>query len=124
MRASLFYLPSVGSRAEIERGMAGLRRELYQRMLGRGLPAPQTGELPDLPGEGPAPVGSPDTVARQFERLLERLPCRWLFCWEWNSPVPDDALRRSIELFATDVLPRVGESPEPPVSIDHAVLAR
>src|SRR5579883_2511389 len=33
MRASLFYLPSVGSRAEIESGFAGLRPELYQRML-------------------------------------------------------------------------------------------
>ena len=33
MKVSLFYLPSVGSRAEIERGMAGLRRDLYQRML-------------------------------------------------------------------------------------------
>jgi alkanesulfonate monooxygenase SsuD/methylene tetrahydromethanopterin reductase-like flavin-dependent oxidoreductase (luciferase family) len=33
MKASLFYLPSIGSRAEIEAGMAGTRRELYQRML-------------------------------------------------------------------------------------------
>jgi len=33
MKVSLFYLPSVGSRAEIERGMAGLRADLYQRML-------------------------------------------------------------------------------------------
>src|SRR5499426_1561629 len=33
MRVSLFYLPSIGSRAEIERGMAGLRSDLYQRML-------------------------------------------------------------------------------------------
>jgi len=33
MRASLFYLPSVGSRADIEAGRAGLRRDLYQRML-------------------------------------------------------------------------------------------
>jgi hypothetical protein len=33
MRASLFYLPTVGSRAEIERGSAGLRPGLSQRML-------------------------------------------------------------------------------------------
>jgi alkanesulfonate monooxygenase SsuD/methylene tetrahydromethanopterin reductase-like flavin-dependent oxidoreductase (luciferase family) len=33
LKTSLFYLPSIGSRAEIERGMAGLRRDLYQRML-------------------------------------------------------------------------------------------
>src|SRR6476661_9369287 len=33
MKASLFCLPSVGSRAEIEAGMAATRPELYQRML-------------------------------------------------------------------------------------------
>jgi alkanesulfonate monooxygenase SsuD/methylene tetrahydromethanopterin reductase-like flavin-dependent oxidoreductase (luciferase family) len=33
MRTSVFYLPSIGSREEIEEGMAGLRPELYQRML-------------------------------------------------------------------------------------------
>jgi alkanesulfonate monooxygenase SsuD/methylene tetrahydromethanopterin reductase-like flavin-dependent oxidoreductase (luciferase family) len=33
MKASLFYLPSIGSRREIEAGRAGLRRDLYGRML-------------------------------------------------------------------------------------------
>jgi alkanesulfonate monooxygenase SsuD/methylene tetrahydromethanopterin reductase-like flavin-dependent oxidoreductase (luciferase family) len=33
LKASLFYLPTVGSRAEIEAGMAGLRGDLYQQML-------------------------------------------------------------------------------------------
>src|SRR6185437_16884739 len=33
MKASLFYLPSIGSRAEIESGMAGMRPDFYQRML-------------------------------------------------------------------------------------------
>ena len=33
MRASLFYLPTVGNRREIETGMAGLRSDLYQQML-------------------------------------------------------------------------------------------
>lgn len=33
VKASLFYLPSIGSRAEIEAGMAGMRPDLYQRML-------------------------------------------------------------------------------------------
>src|ERR1700742_810854 len=33
MKASLFYLPSIGNRAEIESGMAAMRPELYQRML-------------------------------------------------------------------------------------------
>ena len=33
MKTSLFYLPSVGSRADIEAGMAGARPELYSAML-------------------------------------------------------------------------------------------
>ena len=33
MKTSLFYLPIVGNRAEIESGMAGTRGELYDRML-------------------------------------------------------------------------------------------
>jgi alkanesulfonate monooxygenase SsuD/methylene tetrahydromethanopterin reductase-like flavin-dependent oxidoreductase (luciferase family) len=33
MKVSLFYLPSIGSRLEIERGLAGLRTDLYQQML-------------------------------------------------------------------------------------------
>ncbi|MBV9014609.1 MAG: LLM class flavin-dependent oxidoreductase, partial [Alphaproteobacteria bacterium] len=33
MKASLFYLPTLGSRREIESGLAGMRPELYQRML-------------------------------------------------------------------------------------------
>src|ERR1700744_4883622 len=34
MKASLFYLPSIASRAEIEQGMAGMNPHFYQRMLG------------------------------------------------------------------------------------------
>jgi alkanesulfonate monooxygenase SsuD/methylene tetrahydromethanopterin reductase-like flavin-dependent oxidoreductase (luciferase family) len=33
VKHSLFYLPSIGSRPEIEAGLAGLRGDLYQRML-------------------------------------------------------------------------------------------
>src|SRR5947208_15564547 len=33
MKASLFYLPTIGSRAEIEAGMAGMNPHFYQRML-------------------------------------------------------------------------------------------
>ncbi len=33
MKVSLFYLPSIGSRAEIEQGMVGLRGDVYDRML-------------------------------------------------------------------------------------------
>jgi alkanesulfonate monooxygenase SsuD/methylene tetrahydromethanopterin reductase-like flavin-dependent oxidoreductase (luciferase family) len=33
VKTSLFYLPSLGSRTDIEAGMAGQRRDLYQQML-------------------------------------------------------------------------------------------
>ena len=33
MKVSLFYLPTIGSRAEIEAGCAGLRGDLYTQML-------------------------------------------------------------------------------------------
>jgi alkanesulfonate monooxygenase SsuD/methylene tetrahydromethanopterin reductase-like flavin-dependent oxidoreductase (luciferase family) len=33
MKVSLFYLPSVGNKAQVEQGMVGLRGELYDQML-------------------------------------------------------------------------------------------
>ena len=75
----------------------------------KGLAHPQTGEAPDLLGEGLALVGSVDTVTRQLERLLGRLPARWLFAWAYNGLIPHAKLMRSIELFSTRVLPRVAD---------------
>ncbi|MFQ5699512.1 MAG: LLM class flavin-dependent oxidoreductase [Myxococcota bacterium] len=74
----------------------------------RGLPDPDTGEAPDLFAESLALVGSADTVARQLERLLGRLPAQWLFAWTYNELIPHPLLLRSIERFWTQVLPRVG----------------
>jgi alkanesulfonate monooxygenase SsuD/methylene tetrahydromethanopterin reductase-like flavin-dependent oxidoreductase (luciferase family) len=51
-------------------------------------------------------VGSPDTVSRQLERLLSDTPVRWLFAWTYNGLVPHEKVLRSLELFATKVLPR------------------
>ncbi len=73
----------------------------------KGLAHPQTGEPPDLLGEGLALVGSVDSVTRQLERLLARLPARWLFAWTYNGLIPHQKLMRSMELFSTRVLPRV-----------------
>ena len=73
----------------------------------RGLDDPAGGERPDLFDAGLALVGSVDTVARQLEHLRARLPVDWLFAWTYNGLVPHAALMRSIELFATRVLPRV-----------------
>ena len=55
-------------------------------------------------------VGTPDTVSRQLERLLSDTPVRWLFAWTYNGLIPHDKIMRSLELFATKVLPRFAGS--------------
>jgi alkanesulfonate monooxygenase SsuD/methylene tetrahydromethanopterin reductase-like flavin-dependent oxidoreductase (luciferase family) len=72
----------------------------------KGLADPVTGETPSLFDSGLALVGSPDTVVRQLDGLATRLPVRWLFAWTYNGLIPHAKLMRSIELFATRVLPR------------------
>jgi alkanesulfonate monooxygenase SsuD/methylene tetrahydromethanopterin reductase-like flavin-dependent oxidoreductase (luciferase family) len=74
----------------------------------RGYEHPTTGERPhDLLDAGLALVGTVDSVTRQLERLLERLPAQWIFAWTYNGLVPHDKLMSSIERFWTKVLPRV-----------------
>ncbi|MBI2767183.1 MAG: LLM class flavin-dependent oxidoreductase [Chloroflexi bacterium] len=51
-------------------------------------------------------VGTVDTVTRQMERLLADTPVEWIFAWIYNGLVPHGANLRSIERFATEVLPR------------------
>ena len=51
-------------------------------------------------------IGTADSVTRQMEALLERTPVRWLFAWTYNGLVPHGKIMRSLELFATKVLPR------------------
>lgn len=72
----------------------------------QGLADPVRGEPADLFENALVLVGSPDTVCRQLERLLARLPARWLFAWTYNGLIPHAKLLRSIETFATKVLPR------------------
>src|SRR3989442_8587144 len=76
----------------------------------KGLADPVTGEAPSLFDNGLALVGSVDTVTRQLERLRARLPVRWLFAWTYNGLIPNAQLLRSIELFATRVLPRAADA--------------
>ena len=52
-------------------------------------------------------VGSVDSVTRQLEAMLSHDPVDWLFAWQFNGLIPHDKLMRSLELFATKVLPRV-----------------
>ena len=74
----------------------------------RGLEDPATGARPDLFAEGLALVGSVETVARQLDVLRARLPVDWLFAWIYNGLMPHAAVLRSLDLFATRVLPLVG----------------
>ena len=76
----------------------------------QGLLDPDTGEMPDLFGESLALVGSVDTVTRQLERLVERLPAQWLYVWMYNGLVPHAACLRTIEALWTEVLPRVADA--------------
>jgi hypothetical protein len=73
----------------------------------QGMVDPESGARADLFADGLALVGSADTVTRQLERLLVRLPARWLFAWTYNGLIPHTKLLRSMERFATTVLPRV-----------------
>ena len=54
-------------------------------------------------------VGSPIPSCRQMERMLADTPVRWLFAWQYNGLVPHAAIMRSLELFQTKVMPRVGQ---------------
>jgi alkanesulfonate monooxygenase SsuD/methylene tetrahydromethanopterin reductase-like flavin-dependent oxidoreductase (luciferase family) len=76
----------------------------------KGLEDPNTHEVPDLFEHSLALVGTVDTVTRQMERLLKRLPIRWLFAWMYNGLTPHDRLMKMIELFWTKVLPRVTDA--------------
>jgi len=52
-------------------------------------------------------VGSPRTVVRQMQRMLEQTPVQWLFAWQYNGLIPHAKLMHSLELFATRVLPEI-----------------
>ena len=54
-------------------------------------------------------AGSVDTVTRSLERLMRDTPVKWLFAWTYNGLTPHPKIMRSLELFATKVLPRVGK---------------
>lgn len=55
-------------------------------------------------------VGAPDTVAKQMERMQALTPVQWLFAWQYNGLIPHATIMRSLDLFATRVLPRVAEA--------------
>ncbi len=67
-----------------------------------------TPKLEEMLENGMLLVGTVDTVTRQLERLLRDTPAQWLFAWMYNGLIPHEANLRSIERFATQVLPRFG----------------
>ncbi|MET4700842.1 alkanesulfonate monooxygenase SsuD/methylene tetrahydromethanopterin reductase-like flavin-dependent oxidoreductase (luciferase family) [Constrictibacter sp. MBR-5] len=80
----------------------------------RGMVDPDDGSMPspeEFLRDGYALVGSVDTVCRQLEAAAARVPLDWLFCWMFNGMIPHEKLMRTIELFATQVLPRFGVKP-------------
>ena len=72
----------------------------------KGMLDPETGAMPDPFREGLVLVGTVDTVSRQLEKLLERVPANWVFAWLYNGLLSNERLKRTIELFYTKVLPR------------------
>jgi alkanesulfonate monooxygenase SsuD/methylene tetrahydromethanopterin reductase-like flavin-dependent oxidoreductase (luciferase family) len=76
----------------------------------KGMEDPATGEVPDLFDNSLALIGTVDTVTRQIERLLKRLPITWIFAWMYNGLLPHHRLMKTIELFSTKVLPRVANA--------------
>ncbi len=72
----------------------------------QGFAHPTTGELPDFLTTGLALVGTVDTVTRQLETLLARLPAQWIFAWNYIQLIPHAKLLKSIEQFWTKVMPR------------------
>jgi alkanesulfonate monooxygenase SsuD/methylene tetrahydromethanopterin reductase-like flavin-dependent oxidoreductase (luciferase family) len=78
--------------------------------FGKAMEDPGTGKLPDVFANSMVLVGSVDTVTRQMEQLLARLPVKWLFAWIYNGLIPHDRLMRTLELFWTKVVPRVSDT--------------
>ncbi|MSO75769.1 MAG: LLM class flavin-dependent oxidoreductase [Alphaproteobacteria bacterium] len=76
----------------------------------QGMLDPETGERPSVEEvieQGYALVGTVDTVTRQLERVMKRLPVQWLFAWTHNGLIPHKTLMQSMEAYWTKVLPRV-----------------
>jgi len=78
--------------------------------FGKAMEDPSTGKLPDVFANSMVLVGSVDTVTRQMEHLLARLPVKWLFAWIYNGLIPHDRLMKTLELFWTKVAPRVSDT--------------
>jgi alkanesulfonate monooxygenase SsuD/methylene tetrahydromethanopterin reductase-like flavin-dependent oxidoreductase (luciferase family) len=54
-------------------------------------------------------VGSPETVARKIARAMKAVGATRFDFKYVNGPIPQDQLLKSLELYGTQVIPRVKE---------------
>ena len=52
-------------------------------------------------------VGSPETVRRQVEQTLERLPLKYVMAWQYNGLMPRAAITKSLRLFNDEVVEKL-----------------
>ncbi|ADG06006.1 LLM class flavin-dependent oxidoreductase [Kyrpidia tusciae] len=62
-------------------------------------------QYPELVERGFEYVGSPDTVNRYIEDLVKKFNPEYLLMWQYPGLVPHEEQMRSLELFATEVMP-------------------
>jgi alkanesulfonate monooxygenase SsuD/methylene tetrahydromethanopterin reductase-like flavin-dependent oxidoreductase (luciferase family) len=73
-------------------------------------------KVEDLAASGQIILGSPDSVAQQLERYQGQVGFGYLIAMMMFGTLPRDLTKRSMELFAQKVMPRlrhVGETPAP-----------
>ena len=72
---------------------------------------PRPGEMRNTPGlsffQAPLAVGSPDDVVRDLERYRDAGRVTHLVMWMQLPGMPAQKARRSMELFAKEVMPRL-----------------
>jgi alkanesulfonate monooxygenase SsuD/methylene tetrahydromethanopterin reductase-like flavin-dependent oxidoreductase (luciferase family) len=82
--------------------------------FGFGVAIPRPGEDPDsitpqvMHERGMMWVGSPDTVRRQVEQTLERIPLKYVMAWQYNGLLPQATIAKSLNLFQSKVLAPLG----------------
>ena len=84
--------------------------EAWFAPFGFGAATPRAGEdprsiTPEVMHErGLMWVGSPETVRRQVEQTLERLPLKYVMAWHYNGLMPRAAITKSLRLFNDEVV--------------------
>jgi hypothetical protein len=53
-------------------------------------------------------VGSPETVRKQVEQTLERIPLKYVMAWQYNGLLPQATIAKSLNLFQSKVLAPLG----------------